>query len=166
MKTVNYFKALSDETRLRILNLLYRHELNVNEIVHLMGMGQSRISRHLKILTDAGILSFRRDGLSIFYSLSKDKIGKDFIDRVIDFLNNDNELVSDLSRIENILKVKEDQKKLFFDSIAPDWDVIKHEIIGSTSLGKEILSRFKQCGTIADLGCGTGELLLHFKEKG
>jgi ArsR family transcriptional regulator len=61
-------KALSDETRLRILYLLLNHELNVNEIVDVLSMGQSRISRHLKILSDAGILSCRKDGLWAFYT--------------------------------------------------------------------------------------------------
>ena len=68
MELLTVLKALSDETRLRILSLLMNLELNVNEIVDILGMGQSRISRHLKILSDAGILSCRKDGLWAFYT--------------------------------------------------------------------------------------------------
>ena len=57
-----------DETRLRLALVLYHCELSVNELAALMSMGQSRISRHLKILTEAGLLHSRRDGLWAFYS--------------------------------------------------------------------------------------------------
>ena len=65
---IRYFKALSDETRLRLTYVLERYELSVNELVSILEMGQSRVSRHLKILTEAGLLSSRRDGLWVFYS--------------------------------------------------------------------------------------------------
>jgi len=52
-----YFKALSDETRLRLVHILLHYELSVNELVRILGMGQSRVSRHLKILTEAGLLT-------------------------------------------------------------------------------------------------------------
>ena len=53
---IRYFKALSDETRLRLTYVLERYELSVNELVSILEMGQSRVSRHLKILTEAGLL--------------------------------------------------------------------------------------------------------------
>ena len=53
MKALRYLKALADETRLRLALVLFHYELSVNELVALLGMGQSRISRHLKILTEA-----------------------------------------------------------------------------------------------------------------
>jgi len=62
MKAVNLFKALADETRLRLVHLFLHFELNVNEIVAILGMGQSRISHHLKILVDSQLLTSRRDG--------------------------------------------------------------------------------------------------------
>ena len=61
MKALRYLKALSDETRLRLALVLFHYELSVNELVSLLNMGQSRISRHLKILTEAGLLQSRRD---------------------------------------------------------------------------------------------------------
>lgn len=67
MTTVTIFKALADETRLRLLRILLHHELSVNELVSILKMGQSRISRHLRVLSDAGLTTFRRDGLWVFY---------------------------------------------------------------------------------------------------
>ena len=61
------YKALADETRLRLVRLLVRGALNVNEIIGILGMGQSRISRHLKILSEAELVTKRREGTWIYY---------------------------------------------------------------------------------------------------
>ena len=70
-KTLTALRALADDTRLRFYNILSHQELNVNEIVRVMAMGQSRVSRHLKILTEAGLLTSRRDGLWVYYSTNE-----------------------------------------------------------------------------------------------
>ena len=67
---VQLFKALADETRLRILNLLCRRELCVCQIVEVLGIGQSKASRHLAHLRHAGLVTDRREGLWMYYSLS------------------------------------------------------------------------------------------------
>ena len=82
MNTVLTFKAFSDPTRQRIMNLLLNQELNVNEIMETLNMGQSRISRHLKILADAGLLTIRKDGLWSFYSAPLNGEARRFIDSV------------------------------------------------------------------------------------
>jgi len=69
--SVQLFKALADETRLRILNLLCRRELCVCQIVEILGMGQSKVSRHLAHLRHAGLVRDRREGLWIYYSLAQ-----------------------------------------------------------------------------------------------
>jgi len=66
---VNLFKALSDETRLRILNLLLERELCVCELVDALQMPQPRISHQLRILRDAGLILDRREGKWIIYAL-------------------------------------------------------------------------------------------------
>ena len=68
--------ALSDETRLRILNLLMEHECCVCEVMQALDISQTRASRNLKILFDAGFLKMRNDGLFTLYSL--DGIGRNF----------------------------------------------------------------------------------------
>ena len=66
------FKALADPCRLRLVGVLLRAELTVQELTQILGMGQSRISRHLKILTEAGILSVKRQGTWSYYRAGED----------------------------------------------------------------------------------------------
>ena len=67
---LNLFRALSDETRLRIMVLLSKKELCVCQIQWVLGHSQAMVSRHLTVLKNAGLVQDRRKGLWIFYSLS------------------------------------------------------------------------------------------------
>ena len=72
-EAVQLFKALADETRLRILNLAAHRELCVCQIVEALGLGQSKVSRHLAHLRNAGLVNDRREGLWMYYSLAEPK---------------------------------------------------------------------------------------------
>ena len=67
-------KALSDETRLRILNLLIERECCVCEVMQVLNISQTRASRNLSLLHDAGFLKVRREGLWAYYSIDKSKL--------------------------------------------------------------------------------------------
>jgi DNA-binding transcriptional ArsR family regulator len=69
---INALKSVSDETRIRIINILSFGSFNVNEITDVLDMGQSRISRHLKILHDAGLLQSHREGTWVYYKLPEE----------------------------------------------------------------------------------------------
>ena len=71
---VKAFKALSDETRLRILNLLLERECCVCEVMQALGISQTRASRNLNVLYDAGFLKLRKDGLWSLYSIDRERI--------------------------------------------------------------------------------------------
>ena len=71
LEAVKLFKALADETRLRILHLLCRRDLCVCQIVDVLGVGQSKASRHLAHLRNVGLVNDRREGLWIYYSLAQ-----------------------------------------------------------------------------------------------
>lgn len=66
------FKALSDETRLRILNILVQKECCVCEVMQVLSISQTRASRNLSILEDAGFLKSYREGVWVHYSLNDD----------------------------------------------------------------------------------------------
>ncbi|MBW1848140.1 MAG: winged helix-turn-helix transcriptional regulator, partial [Deltaproteobacteria bacterium] len=134
MELVHYFKALSDKTRLRVFNILTDHELNVNEIVEIMEMGQSRISRHLKILTESGLLTLRQDGLWSFYTAKNDETTKQFAVSIKQSSKSDNELSEDLIRTKQVLKDRQSKTKRFFNQIAGDWDRLKKDILGGIDL--------------------------------
>ncbi len=68
--TLKSLRALSDPTRLRIVALLEKDELSVNELQDIARMGQSRISTHLGLLQDSGLVQSRREGKRTFYKLS------------------------------------------------------------------------------------------------
>src|SRR4026209_2701760 len=68
--TLKSLRALADPTRLRIISLLERDELSVNELQEITRLGQSRISTHLGLLTDSGLAQSRRDGKRIFYKIA------------------------------------------------------------------------------------------------
>ncbi len=72
------FKALSDETRLRILNLLLERECCVCEVMQAMEISQSRASRNLSILYNADLLNVRRDGLWVLYSIDEEAMGNPY----------------------------------------------------------------------------------------
>ena len=70
-KLTKMMKALSDETRLRILNILLEHESCVCEVMQALDISQSSASRNLGILYDTGFLRQRKDGIRIFYSIDE-----------------------------------------------------------------------------------------------
>lgn len=76
--TLKVFKALSDETRLRIINLLLDRECCVCEVMQAMRISQTRASRGLTALYDAGLLKARRDGLWVLYSIDEEGIEKSY----------------------------------------------------------------------------------------
>ena len=68
-------RAVAEPTRLRIVALSARGELTVSELVRILGQSQPRISRHLKLLTEAGLLTRHREGSWVFYRLAEDGPG-------------------------------------------------------------------------------------------
>jgi ArsR family transcriptional regulator len=69
---VNQLKAAGDETRIRLLVLLQRGERTVKELTEILGQSQPRISRHLKVLAEAGLVSRSPEGSWVYYRLSDD----------------------------------------------------------------------------------------------
>ena len=68
------FKALSEPTRLKILSNLFQDEKTVNELVALTGLGQPNVSKHLSLLSEAGVVSKRREGLHIYYRIADNSV--------------------------------------------------------------------------------------------
>ena len=159
MSSLLSFKALADETRLRLLVILYDKELNVNELVTVLSMGQSRVSRHLKILTDAGLLTSRRDGLWVFYSVPQNTLEREFVDAIIPFVRKEGLFQEDIAMATAVLEERTRQTQQFFNTIAEDWDTLVTEVLGSFSLKDTIADLMPPCQTACDLGCGTGNVL-------
>ena len=103
------FKALSDETRLRILKVLQeRDELCVCEIMQALGISESRTSRNLGMLKDAGFVTDRREGLWVHYSLNKEKLNDyhQVINRLMKgWLNDEGIIKEDRKRLRKAVKL-------------------------------------------------------------
>ena len=155
-----YFKALSDETRLRLVHILLHYELSVNELVRILGMGQSRVSRHLKILTEAGLLTSRRDGLWVFYAATRCGEASDFLQAMGPFLHTDTAMREDLAMAAQILEERALKTRQFFNAIAEDWDELNREVLEDFDLPAAVLAAVPEgCRVAVDLGCGTGAVL-------
>lgn len=165
MELIKCFKALSDKTRLRLLYVLQQYELNVNEIVLVVDMIQSGVSRHLKILMDSGLLTSRRDGSFIYYSAVKNDVVTTFIS-LIDQSSEKQEIVGHhLEKAREMIKIRQNRTKRFFKTVAPQWDRLKKEVLGDFDLNSRIEEKLSFHGNISDLGCGTGELIEILSEK-
>ncbi|MBO4300924.1 MAG: metalloregulator ArsR/SmtB family transcription factor [Desulfovibrio sp.] len=157
---LTYFKALSDETRLRLVHILRHYELSVNELVRILDMGQSRVSRHLKILSEAGLLTSRRDGLWAFYSAPRSGEAGEFLRSVMPFVQSQATLHTDLHMAAQILEERALKTCQFFNAIAEDWDELNREVIGTFDLPGAVCSAMPENSAVAaDLGCGTGAVL-------
>jgi len=168
-----YFKALADETRVRLMHILLHHELSVNEIVALMDMGQSRISRHLKILTDSGLIECRRDGAWAFYSAATSGDAARFLHGLRPVFQAEAFLSGDLEKASGLVKRRGIQTRNFFNSIAGQWNALQRKVLGHFDLNGAILDCINDhvndwttdCRVAVDLGCGTGELLVGLSKK-
>jgi ArsR family transcriptional regulator len=159
MNIVNKLKSISDETRLRLLFLLVHYELNVNEVVTVVEMIQSRISRHLKILAAAGLLKSRRDGGFVYYSGVTDDENMLVMNLVTGSLEDDPVCQNDLKRAEALIRERKTRTKRFFESVAATWEARKSEVLGDLDLDRIIADKIGSQQVVADLGCGTGSLI-------
>ena len=97
---LNVFRAIGEETRLRIMVLLIRGELTVSEITAILGQSQPRVSRHLKVLTAAGLLARVPEGSWVFHRLAQDGAQTDLAARLVDLAPLDDEtLAQDRRRV-------------------------------------------------------------------
>ena len=163
MQLLSFAKALADPTRLRLLNVLGRHELSVNELVAALHLAQSGASRHLRILAEAGLLEARRDGQWVFYRAATEGPGREFAAALLPFLDADAAadpgLAADLRAASEVVAGRSAESARFFNAIAQDWDRLRHELLGGFDPAPELLARMPQCAVAADLGCGAGDLL-------
>src|SRR5204863_1236348 len=115
--TLKFLRALSDPTRLRIVALLEKDELSVNELQEITRMGQSRISTHLGLLQDTGLVQSRREGKRTFYRLSLPE--NDTAGQVIQLaVRGSKELsdhASDQINLKRILNRRQEQAQVFFN---------------------------------------------------
>jgi ubiquinone/menaquinone biosynthesis C-methylase UbiE/DNA-binding transcriptional ArsR family regulator len=157
--TLKSLRALSDATRLRIVALLEREELSVNELQEITRMGQSRISTHLGLLADCGLVKSRREGKRTFYRLKPDAEGttSEFIQLAIRGAKELADAASDQINLKRILNRRREQAQVFFNQVAGRFDRVYGPGRSWQAFG-HLLLRMLPPLTVADLGAGEGLL--------
>lgn len=152
-------RALSDQTRLRIMALLEREELSVNELQEVTHLGQSRISTHLGQLQDAGLVQSRRDGKRTFYRVSQDadKLAGEFIQLAIRGAKELPEHSGDQVNLKRILARRREQAQIYFNQVAGRFDRVYGPGRSWQGFG-HLLLRVVPPLVVADLGAGEGLL--------
>ena len=154
---VSVFKSLADETRLRLLRLLYREELNVQELAFILEMGQPRVSRHLGVLRNARVVQDRREGTRVYYTLAPLDDDMAGVSAYMESLGKSQH--PDLERLEECLRRRLSDAKSFADHKAEHWDQIG-PLLHNSSASLLAMAKLMPAGiTIADLGTGTGLML-------
>lgn len=151
--------ALSEMVRLRICRLLEAHELSVGEIAKVVQMPQSTVSRHLKVLSDAGLLQRRADGTATLYRLTQDDLDpatRSLWTAVVGQLADDLVVHDDMRRVESVLAERRVDSLSFFGRVAGEWDDVRQSLFGAHFTLRGLLGLLPPHWVVADLGCGTG----------
>ena len=151
--------ALGEEIRLRICRVLEREELSVGEIAGVVQLPQSTVSRHLKILASAGLVTRRAVGTATLYRLIRDDLSpsaRSLWATVRDQMGDDPRLAEDLRRLSGVLAERRTDSVSFFGQVAGEWDKVRSELFGDGFTAPSLLSLLPSDWVVADIGCGTG----------
>lgn len=151
--------ALGEEIRLRICRVLERDELSVGEIAAVVQLPQSTVSRHLKVLASAELVSRRAVGTATLYRLLRDDLSppaRTLWATVRDQMGSDTRLAEDLRRLEGVLAERRTDSVSFFGQVAGEWDKVRSELFGDGFTAPALLSLLPSDWVVADIGCGTG----------
>ena len=159
---VSVLRAAGEPTRLRVLALLAHEELAVMELSQILDQSQPRVSRHLKLLAEAGLIERFPDGAWVFYRLASERPGRAFVDEMLDLIDDDDtDLNRDLEKLGAVRQGREREAAAYFARNAPRWDEIRSLYVDEADVEAAILRaagdvRYER---LIDLGTGAGRML-------
>jgi ubiquinone/menaquinone biosynthesis C-methylase UbiE/DNA-binding transcriptional ArsR family regulator len=159
--TLNALRALAEETRLRILALLFEGELSVSDLTDILSQSQPRISRHLKVLVEAGLVERNREGAWAFFRLA-DRGAARLLMPVLSSLDRfDARLAEDRERLAAVREARARAAQAFFARLAPQWDGLRSLHVSEEAVEAAILETLgeRPLDAMLDLGTGTGRML-------
>jgi SAM-dependent methyltransferase len=162
------FKTLADPTRVRLLALLEREELAVQELMRVLGMAQSRVSRHLAILREAGLLRDRRDGTFVYYRFPAPAEGmwRDAWDLARRAHDSDPSADRDAVALAEVLAERATRTRTWFDSVGPEWDALRKVFNDETLRARAVAHLVPRGLRVCDVGTGTGILAAELARLG
>lgn len=155
-------RAAGEETRFRLLALFTKAELTVSEVTQILRQSQPRVSRHLKLMSDAGLIERIREGTWVFYRLSESGAGRELVERLSQFVPWDDPVLRrDLERLEAVRRARDEEAQSYFAANAAHWDRLRALHIPETEVEEALLSFVgeAQVSSYLDLGTGTGRIL-------
>jgi ubiquinone/menaquinone biosynthesis C-methylase UbiE/DNA-binding transcriptional ArsR family regulator len=160
-------RAAAEPTRLRILALCAEAELMVAELTQILGQSQPRVSRHLKLLCEAGLLDRSREGTSAYFRLAQKKgTGAELARAVTDMLSRDRPNGGrpdspDFERLAAVKKSRAQAAAAYFRANAARWDEIRSLHVDEAEVEKALTQRLRAepVGDLLDIGTGTGRVL-------
>jgi ArsR family transcriptional regulator len=151
--------ALADPTRDRLLLLVESNELTVSELCAVLQLPQSTVSRHLKVLADAGWVLSRADGTSRLYSLAREQqspAARRLWLLVREQVSATQAAMQDHRRLQGVLAERRTKSQEFFSSSAGQWDRLREELFGAHVHLHALLALLDDSWVVGDLGTGTG----------
>ena len=155
-------KAAGEGTRLRILALLARTELTVKDLTAILGQSQPRISRHLKLLAEAGLIDRYPEGAWVFYRLTDGGAARRFASALLSHVDADDTILArDRERLATVKREQAEAAQSYFATNAADWDAIRALHVAEDSVEAAMHKALgeRQFESLLDLGTGTGRLL-------
>ena len=158
-RLLDFFRALGDPTRLRIFALLREMELSVGELAQVLGQSQPRVSRHIRILADAGLTTRRREGSWVFLTLADDPRIAPLLTAVADA--GGAWIEEDRARLEAVRADRTEAAERYFAAHADDWDAIRSLHVPESRVEAAMAELLDDApiGRLVDLGTGTGRML-------
>jgi ArsR family transcriptional regulator len=157
------FQAVSDPTRLRILALLARMELSVGELAQLLEQSQPRVSRHVRILADAGIVDRRKEGSWVFLAIADSRRTAPLLDLVEAWMDEESRDVfaEDSKRLDAVRADRAEAAARYFEGHAEVWDSIRSLHVAEAEVERAIDRALghRGFGTLVDIGTGTGRMI-------
>ena len=156
------FRALADPTRLRIVALLRRMELSVGELAQVLGQSQPRVSRHVRILADAGLCDRRREGSWVFLGLGS-AVSAPLLATIDGWRDAAAERweVADAARLDAVHADRAAAAQAYFDAHAGEWDAIRSLHVAEGEVEAAIIAALADApvGRLVDIGTGTGRMI-------
>jgi len=157
--TIDIFRALADDVRLRLIRALMTAELSVAELVHILGLPQSTVSRHLKPLRDCSLVETRREGTSIYYRKGS-ALAQTSLERVLEVdLERLPTAKEDAAAVKKVLEQRRQRSRDFFEKIAGKYGELTQPGGGWSALAAGLAAGFADLDVV-DLGAGEGDLTL------
>ena len=155
-------RAIAEDTRLRILSVLRRGELTVTDLTEILGQSQPRVSRHLRLLVEAGLVTKHREGTWAFFRLVDAGDHAVLLAAALAAVDDaDPVLVADLRRLDVVRERRAIAASDYFERIAPIWDEERSLHASATTVEAAILDVIgdRPLGRVLDVGTGTGRML-------